>query len=346
MPKRSIAMVALVAASVARGADGPGETPYPHESVKRTEIGAGPRSYFLFEPAGPTPAKAPVVVFFHGWLAMNPGVYGAWIEHLVRRGNTVIYPRFMEPETPVPEYLPNALAAVVDGLGVLESSAVHVKPDRARFAMMGHSTGGVLAVQAAAQARSRDLPEPRAVVAVTPGEVLQTRGPDLAGIPASTLLVVVAADHDIVTGDAHARRIYRAATSIPVSRKKFVLYRTDLRGRPRFWADHLAPTAALASFDTGDGPFRAIQMGGGAVNAIDREGFWKVADVTIDAGFAGQTLDQAMPRGAAFRRLGYWSDGRAVTPPIVADDPATVPRVVPSNGLRLVPIPAIEPPGP
>ena len=36
----------------------------------------------------------------------------AILEHLVRRGHIVIYPRYMEVETPVPEYLPNATAAI------------------------------------------------------------------------------------------------------------------------------------------------------------------------------------------------------------------------------------------
>jgi acetyl esterase/lipase len=315
---------------------------YPHKSVRQTEIGTGPRSYILFEPADPTPTRAPVVVFHHGWLAMNPGVYGAWIDHLVRSGNIVIYPRFMESDTPVPDYLPNTLAAVVDAFDVLESSPAHIKPDRRRFALLGHSTGGVLSVQVAALARSRGLPEPRAVIAVTPGDVLRARGPNLADIPSTTLLVVVAAEHDVVTGDGRAREIFREATSLPASRKKYVLYRSDIRGRPALWADHLAPTAALAAFDNGDGPFHDFQMNQGATNAFDREGFWKVADVTIAAGFAGQTLDNARLTAPDLRRLGFWSDGRPVLPPIVADDPSEVPRTVPGHGFRLIPWQAFE----
>ena len=180
-----MALAAIVAAAMARAGDGPPEPAYPHKSVTKREIGAGPRSYSLFEPAEPTPKRAPVVVFHHGWLAMNPGVYGAWIEHLVRSGHIVIYPRYMDVDTPVPEYLPNAIAGIVDALGVLEMSPAHVKPDRSRFALVGHSTGGVLSVQMAALAKSEGLPEPRAVVAVTPGEVLRTKGPGLADVPAS-----------------------------------------------------------------------------------------------------------------------------------------------------------------
>ncbi len=341
------ALVALTLAPTAHAGDGRQGEPAPrHKSIRKSEIGEGPRSYILFEPADPTPDRAPVVVFLHGWLAMNPGVYGAWIDHLVRDGNVVIYPRYMETETPVVEFLPNTLDALVDAFVVLESSPTHIKADRSRFAVMGHSTGGVLSAQVAALARSRGLPDPRAVVAVTPGDIVRTRGPKLSDIPATTLLVVVAAEHDIITGDGRARQIYREATSVPTFRKKFVLFRTDLRGRPIFWADHLAPTASLASFDNGDGPFHDFQMYQGATNAIDREGFWKVADLTLAAAFAGQSLDDVTRRHGAFLNLGYWSDGHPVIAPIVADDLSTIPRVIPAHGLRLFPWTVIDAPRP
>jgi acetyl esterase/lipase len=273
---------------------------------------------------------------------MNPGVYGAWIDHLVRSGNIVIYPRYMESETPVWEFLPNALAALEDAFTVLSTSPHHIKPDRSRFAIMGHSTGGVLSAQLASLARSRGLPEPSAVICVTPGELLKMRGPSLADIPSKTLLVVIAAEHDVVTGDGRAREIYRLASSIPLSRKKYVLFRTDIRGKPAIWADHLAPTAALESFDTGEGPFHDLQMNQGATNAIDREGFWKVTDITLKAGFSGKTLDEVMKEKGSTLRLGYWSDGRPVIAPIITNDPRKVPRVMPSHGFRLFPWTMIE----
>src|SRR5947209_8203149 len=54
--------------------------------IRAYEIGLGVRSCWVFEPSQPAPAKAPVVVFCHGWLSTNPGLYGAWIEHLVGDG--------------------------------------------------------------------------------------------------------------------------------------------------------------------------------------------------------------------------------------------------------------------
>src|SRR5438067_3871244 len=90
------------------------------QAVRRFEIGQGPRSYWLFEPDQPRPESAPVVVFLHGWFAVNPALYGAWIDHLVRDGRIVIFPRYQNDVGTMPqEFLPNAMAALHDALEVL-----------------------------------------------------------------------------------------------------------------------------------------------------------------------------------------------------------------------------------
>jgi acetyl esterase/lipase len=311
---------------------------YFHRSVRRSEFGTGVRSYWLFEPAEPTPKSAPVILFHHGWLAMNPGVYGAWINHLARRGAIVIYPKFQTGWLDSPDdFLQNSLLATRDAIDVLLSSGTHVKPDLDRFAIIGHSTGGVLSVQVAAIARERGLPRPRAVVAVTPGEVKRTRGPDLSRIPRETLLVIATAEHDLAVGDAQARELFNETRSIPPDRKLFLLYRTDLRGKPGLLADHLAATASLNEFDSHDGPLHDFQMNQAAVNALDRSGLWRMTDITLEAAFAGKTLADATEGGRAFRRLGYWTNGRPVIPPIVTNDPSQIPRFILPHGFRLIP---------
>src|SRR4051794_2049301 len=82
----------IASAAAVDGAEAPASS-YPHKTVKRQEFGCGAQSYWLFEPAEPTPPAAPVVVLLHGWYAYNPAAYGAWIEHLARSGQTVIFPR-------------------------------------------------------------------------------------------------------------------------------------------------------------------------------------------------------------------------------------------------------------
>jgi acetyl esterase/lipase len=315
-----------------------GSIAYPHREFRVRKLGEGVKSYWLLEPTEPQPERAPVVVFLHGWLSMNPGVYGAWLEHLTRRGAIVIFPRYQaDMTTPPAEFLPNARAAIADAIDVLQSRPFPIHPDLNRFALIGHSAGGNLAAQLAAE--PGPLPVPRAVVAVMPGEVLPQSEPRLEHIPAETLLVVVAGDRDRVVGDHRARQIFREATAVPPERKEYVLYRSDRSGPFPLLADHNAPTAALLRLDTGEGPFRAIQMAHATVDPLDRFGFWRLADVTLQAAFSGQTLDEATQQGALLRDLGRWGRGTPVKSPLCGDDLDSIPRVVPSYGARLFPWP-------
>ncbi len=288
----------------------------PHAAVKRYEIGQGPRSYWLFEPDQPKPdGRAPVVVFFHGWFAVNPGFYGAWIDHLVRNGRIVIFPRYQNDVGTAPqEFLSNALAAVHDALGVLHDGVGHVRPDPSRFALIGHSAGGNLAAQIAAVSADphSGLPSPQAFIALMPGEIVPMREPRLSRIPATTIMVVVVGEEDVVVGDLRGRQIFGEASAVPRSRRRFVLFRSDRHGFPPLVAEHTAPTGINHRLDNGEGVFRSFQMSLGDVNALDRAGFWRMADVAMDAGFQGKTLDDVTSDEEQFRHLGFWSDGRRV----------------------------------
>jgi acetyl esterase/lipase len=316
--------------------------------MRRYEIGQGPRSYWLFEPDKAKVEPAPVVVFLHGWFAVNPAFYGAWIDHLVRDGKIVIFPRYQNDVGTLPQaFLPNALFAIQDALGVLHVGVGHVRPDVNRFALIGHSVGGSLAAQIAAIASDPQsgLPLPRALIALMPGEVIPSRRPSLDRITSATLLLVVVGEDDLVVGDRRGRQIFAEATSIPRSRKRFILFRSDRHGYPPLIAEHTAPTGVNHRFDNGEGVLRFLQLSLGEVNAFDRAGFWPMADATLDAAFKGLTLEDVTRHDDRFKHLGYWSDGRRVIPPIVGDDLNAVPRVVLSNGLRVFPRASSPKPG-
>ncbi len=318
------------------------ESRYAHQSVNVQEVGSGPRSYWLFEPAEPRPAQAPVVVFLHGWLSMNPGIYGAWIEHLAKSGHVVIVPRYQDGwRTPPSDFLPNSIVAIRDALDVLETAPGRVRPDRERFALIGHSAGGNLAAQVAAVAGPSGLPGPKAVVAVTPGEVIPSSWPKLSKIPAEVRLAVVVAEEDVVVGDERARQIYRQSKAIPADQKLFVLYRSDRKNFPPLVADHQAPTGALSRLDSGEGPFREMQMAKASVNALDVLGIWRLADLTLEAGFEARCLQSLTEGGDLLRDLGQRPDGQPTRPPLVGQDLDKFPRVVPAYGMRLVPWPAL-----
>ena len=179
----------------------------------------------------------PVVIFLHGWGATLPRVYRPWLDHLARRGNAVIYPRYQDSFlTPPAQALGNALAGIRLALRAFE-------PQPGSLVVTGHSAGGSLSADYAATATAAGLPAPRAIFAMYPGRALDDGGPripeiDPALIPADTEVVALAGSRDVVVGSRVARRIVSGATRVPRSRRRFVLV------RDRALSDHLGPQRA------------------------------------------------------------------------------------------------------
>ncbi|HEU4390504.1 MAG TPA: alpha/beta hydrolase, partial [Blastocatellia bacterium] len=116
----AVARLASQSHAPAQPPTGPGGAEYRHARVVKSVHGSGDTQYWLYEPADPKPDRAPLVVFNHGWSAMNPRVYGAWIEHIVRRGNIVVYTRYQaDLRTPPASFARNAISAVKSALNLL-----------------------------------------------------------------------------------------------------------------------------------------------------------------------------------------------------------------------------------
>lgn len=216
--------------------------------------GQGTLQYWLYEPADPSPASAPVVVFNHGWSAVNPEVYGAWIEHIVRRGNVVIYPVYQDSlRTPPVDFATNAIAATKAALALLRGTG-HVKPELDKFAIVGHSAGGQLSATMAALAASSGLPKPRAVMCAEPGKswgAFRIPIGNLSTIPHDTLLLAVSGDEDKIVADRDARKIIAGATRVPQTNKNLLILVSDQRGYPELVANHLAACAPDDRYDSG-----------------------------------------------------------------------------------------------
>ena len=332
----------------AQPATGPGGKEYLHTTVTKNRYGTGNDEYWIFEPATPKPTSAaPVIVFIHGWGGMNPLYYGAWLDHLVKRGNIVIYPRYQATLlTPIKDFMPSAIGAIKDAVERLQNEGGHVKPDLNKFAVVGHSVGGLLAASVAALASESKLPQVRAVMSVEPGI---TEAPiniplaDLKKIPAETLLLAVAGDQDTLVRDTDAKRVYYESSTVPAANKDFVMMVTDTHGTPSLQASHRAPTAMDRSYDNGEGvgggPGNSDRVGNSSarqngrassqdrrletmmVNALDYYGTWKLFDALCDAAFYGKNRDYALGNTPKQRFMGVWSDGVAVKELKVTDKP-------------------------
>lgn len=303
---------------------GPGGQEAAFAEVVATRVGEPPSGYWLFEPAEPsevdpggTTRALPVVVFLHGFTALDPDRYRLWMEHIAKRGAIVVYPDYQRA-SPFGDdwrtFLPNAREAVRAALASLEVGAT-ARPDTTRLAVVGHSLGGVLAAGYAATAANEGLPEADVLMAVAPGgcggcrPLAEEQGvplPDLSRVPAATKAVVVVGDADGVVGDGGGKRIWAAMGAVPTSNRDYVTVVSDGRGAPSLRASHLFPQTAGR---------------GSTTDALDWFGTWKLLDLLTDCAFAGLGCDEALGGSARQRSMGVWSDGVPVAELRVTDDP-------------------------
>lgn len=306
----------------AQAPDGPGGAKPAHTSVIQHMCGDGATRYWLYEPDAPKPASAPVVIFIHGWTAMNPAIYGAWIDHIVKRGNIVIFPIYQATLlTPPVDFTPNAIASVQDALARLQTEPDHVKPELDHLAAVGHSVGGLLVANLAALAKESALPQIKAVMSTEPGKTNTGNGrtfvplADMSKIPSSTLLLAVTGDKDTLVKTDDALRIFHESTNITPGNKNYVYVRSDSHGVPALAATHLAPVAPDLAYNTANGPTTrpVLRNAGVMIDALDYYAFWKLFDGLCDAAFYGTHREYALGNSPEQRFMGKWSDGRPVT---------------------------------
>ncbi|MBE3582716.1 MAG: hypothetical protein IMX01_01225 [Limnochordaceae bacterium] len=339
-------LVPVVPAPPAQPVAGPGGRQYVHGTVHVEEYGSGPYHYWLFEPTDPTPERAPVVVFLHGWGALDPVPYQKWIDHLVRRGNVVIYPKYQESVLTSPEDMDAAVRWAVTDAWRRLGEPQHVHPLRMdRLVVLGHSLGAVLGLNlaaglaggsnsgaqasgAGAEEIGTQPPPVQGLLLMEPGDtggrylgwsIPTVLHPELYGeLPASTLVALVVGDQTESLVRQTSTVIWQSLRSIPNENKDFIRMQSDDHGQPALVADHFAPTAVADSFPR----MLASGLGGMPTDALDFYGFWKLADALIDVVYRdGRNREFVLGGGQAQTWMGQWSDGQPVKPLQVSKTP-------------------------
>jgi acetyl esterase/lipase len=302
----------LAATAPEQPQEGPGGADYIHDKIISSVHGSGDLKYYLFEPDAPKPDTAPLIIFIHGWGWVTPHTYGGWIEHLVRRGNVVVYPVYQALDSMFIglNYTSNCIQSTLRAIKLLQSEC-HVRPALDRLAVVGHSVGGVLAPNVAARARQSDLAIPKAVMSIEPGVAPTPPMEDLSLIPSDTLLLVMVGDLDAIPR-ADSLRIFCRTSQIPLDNKDYITLVSDNHGQPLLIADHFAPTCFAKDAE--------IAPGFG-MDTLDYYGTWKLFDALIDAAFYGKNREYALGNTPEQRYMGKWSDGIPVRELLVTDDP-------------------------
>lgn len=235
---------------------------------------------------------------------MDPSSYRLWIEHIVKRGNIVVYPRYQENlRERTANMTPAALDALRNAFQLLDGRR-HTKADQTKFALVGHSLGAVISANIAARAGPENLPEPRALMMVQPGGgktsgLFGRRRPSVhenyGSIPRDIRLLVVVGDEDRIVGTQPATQFFGSVSHIPTRNREFVVFRSNHRSSPPLVADHFSPLAPTSP-DQSRPRFRPFQRrpGGfatGETDALDFHGYWKLFDALTDAAFDGKNRE-------------------------------------------------------
>ncbi len=285
---------------------GPGGTEYKHMGVKIQKYGIGVYQYWIFEPSNPTPVSAPLIIFNHGWSAMYPFFYQAWINHLVKRGNIVVFPRYQQGlYFGFQHFSSNAIVAVKNAINELLHGN-HVIPELNQYAIVGHSLGGSITADMAALALAKGLPIPKAIMTVQP---VSSRS-NLSLIPSDTLMLVVVGQDDVVVGSTGGKSIFYNADQISLDNKDFVIQVSDRYGEPDLIASHFAPLSPKYTLGMYD-----------AVDAMDYYSTWKLFDGLLDYAFYGIHKEFCLGNTPEQKFMGVWSDGTPVNELIVTDTP-------------------------
>ncbi|MEZ0170221.1 alpha/beta hydrolase [Microvirga sp. TS319] len=321
---------------------GPGGSDYAIADVVKTGTGTVASGSYVFYGNDTPSAPRPVVVFFHSWGAVNPALYGGFIDHLARKGYLVIFPRFQEVNRSRPadasvraeELIAEALASLTDN--------PQARPDSARVAFIGHSAGVPIALNVATGVSQSDVPAPKLVFGLVPGGIASNekeRGimlRDLSAIDPSTLLITMSGDREHLPSDRASRRIFEAASAVPTARKLFMRASSDDHGYPALTATLAFPGSPKAAYDAAaiklqpdlprdpkqkntwkwsadmalSGPQTILtqQLGNNPTDTLDYLALWKTFEIAADAAFAGKDA-AALARDPKFVDMGNWSDG-------------------------------------
>jgi dienelactone hydrolase len=224
-----VAIVALLGLA-ACGGGGPS---YPARATVQGPLVEGndpAKGVWLFRPAG---KPRSVVIFFHGQGGpeeATPVNHRDWIDHMVKEGTVVIYPRYEQ------DFAASVLGAAI--AGVRTANERLGKPDLPVLAI-GYSRGGALAVEYAAASAGEQVPVPEMVESInTVSRGEQSRLTDLRPLRHDTVLSIIASDQDEL-GVQGARLLLRRLHGAGFPGKQIQLHFAHSHGS--FVADHLAP---------------------------------------------------------------------------------------------------------
>lgn len=274
----------------------------------------GEQGYYVFYPIQkPASHALTPVVFVHGYGGLNPMIYGGWIRHLIEAGHCVIYPRYQWDliGTSPNDFVDNTTVAIKTALEQLNDSQVSLNTEH--LYLVGHSYGGVIIANLAANWESLGIPQPRVAFLCEPGHGPFKGGvlDSYADIDSTILMAIMVGDRDQTVGQEFGRKVYDSALNVP---NRMLLWQYACESDSlNVTASHYEPYSLDAEFDNGIDNFtsrRALKVA--RLDHIDTEGYWKVFDMLVDKAIAADYSGYAPEFLEKCSDLGVWPDGTAL----------------------------------
>jgi hypothetical protein len=280
--------------------------------------------YYIYEPGTPTPAKAPVILFLHGYAAFVSSDYLGWIKQMVQKGFVVVWVAYQNTLTSTfADYPSNAEAAWTDALYRLQNYTwePHVRPltigGVAQTIIVGHSFGGWITGWLAGEASTSipSFPVPLGLVMIEPASLGLLPPINFTGISPATKMVIVSSDQDNVACSADGVNIFESTTQVPAAQKNYLFFNSDMTGTPNQVGNHYYPNT-YGYKDTA---------------AIDNRDFYVTYKLSVAAAecvFGGSNCSTFLGNGSPEQRtMGTWTNGTPINPMSYYADPTTLPAI-------------------
>ncbi len=308
---------------------------HKHASVKVLTVGEGIERAYVFIPNTPSPKGAPLVLFHHGWLGMNPKNFGVLIDHLARRGAVVIYPVYQDgndtPPQAVTQWAGNADAAALRELDRRYPGLVN--PEKTLY--FGFSMGAAISLNLALAPEHFNLPPPKAMLLAAPGDAHHVaRGPKAASIigkveklPKNLPVVMVSGAADTSIGVPTARQIAKKWCHLPPQKRALIFLPSDSDDGKRIQAGHGSPGAPDSRYNFADsrGAVPALILGRAdfepspSLNLLDFYGYWRLTTRLLDWVNGGEYPAEIFKDSPENRFLGHWPSGKPYASATVED---------------------------
>jgi len=254
--------------------------------------------FYLFIPKGVDLNSSPVILLLHG-LAPSPPIdykmYSSLIFHEAKRGNIVIFPIYQKNLfSPFwPRDFPSSAKKILKE-AILEIKKIAPENNFSQFIVIGSSMGGAVATNIF----SEEIPLPKAIILITPGETFPYLPTTIYGLPFGDLRNLDLETWFVVLFSQSDRLVLREKVKKKLLQKTKGLNRhmflipSDAYGNPPLWSNHLSafyPPSNLSYY-----------------------GYRKIIDATIDCALFNKNCDIVRGENKEALEIGFWSDGRKI----------------------------------